>query len=176
MLTPVENNAFNELARQLAARLDSENGNTRRDHRGTPSAPETVIGQPAAPDAPEAVSDQPDWLVHPEPPARGETRRDRTLLDLLPVGVLIYRLDRLLYANPAFLDADGLSEPSRAGASRRSRRALCRARRLHRQQHIGHRHAGDDFRDPGFAGTRAAHRRPTRGCTRSHGTTIPRWP
>jgi len=25
------------------------------------------------------------------------------LLDLLPVGVLIYRLDRLLYANPAFL-------------------------------------------------------------------------
>ena len=25
------------------------------------------------------------------------------LLDLVPVGVLIYRLDRLLYANPAFL-------------------------------------------------------------------------
>ncbi|MDA9473248.1 histidine kinase, partial [Bradyrhizobium sp. CCBAU 65884] len=28
---------------------------------------------------------------------------DRTLLDLLPTGILIYRLDRLLYANPAFL-------------------------------------------------------------------------
>src|SRR6185312_11586622 len=39
----------------------------------------------------------------PEPPARGETARDKALLDLLPVGILIYRLDRLLYANPAFL-------------------------------------------------------------------------
>ena len=29
------------------------------------------------------------------------------LLDLLPVGVLIYRLDRLLYANPAFLERMG---------------------------------------------------------------------
>ncbi len=49
------------------------------------------------------VSEQPSWLALPEPPARAESRRDRTLLDLLPVGVLIYRLDRLLYANPAFL-------------------------------------------------------------------------
>src|SRR5205807_4328399 len=38
-----------------------------------------------------------------EAPARGEARRDRMLLDLVPVGVLIYRLDRLLYANRAFL-------------------------------------------------------------------------
>jgi PAS domain S-box-containing protein len=29
--------------------------------------------------------------------------RDKVLLDLMPVGVLIYRLDRLLFANPAFL-------------------------------------------------------------------------
>ena len=68
----------------------------------------------------------------PEPPARGEARRDKALLDLLPVGILIYRLDRLLYANPAFLDADGLSEPARAGGCRRPRCALCRARRLER--------------------------------------------
>src|SRR5581483_5894439 len=39
----------------------------------------------------------------PEPPARADSKRDRALLDLLPTGVLIYRLDRLLYANPAFL-------------------------------------------------------------------------
>jgi PAS domain S-box-containing protein len=98
-LTPVENSAFNELARQLSARLDNENG--------------AAAAAPASAETPEAVieparekidaNEQPGWLAQPEPPARGETRRDRTLLDLLPVGVLIYRLDRLVYANPAFL-------------------------------------------------------------------------
>jgi PAS domain S-box-containing protein len=43
----------------------------------------------------------------PEQPARGDSGRDRMLLDLLPTGVLIYRLDRLLYANPAFLERMG---------------------------------------------------------------------
>ena len=100
----------------------------------------------AASEPPHAPS--PNGWRRPEPPARGEGRRDKALLDLLPVGVLIYRLDRLLYANPAFLDADGLSEPARAGGCRRSRRALCRARRIERLQHFGHRHAGDDFRKP----------------------------
>ena len=105
VLTPVENNAFNELARQLSARLESENGTS-----GTSSAsstPEAVVEPPAAVEIPAKSSEQPSWLARPEPPARGETRRDRTLLDLLPVGVLIYRLDRLLYANPAFLTRMG---------------------------------------------------------------------
>jgi PAS domain S-box-containing protein len=105
-LTPVENSAFDELARQLSARLDSENGAAAATP-ATSDAPETIVEQPAAPETPEQVSEAPDWLAHPEPPARGETRRDRTLLDLLPVGVLIYRLDRLLYANPAFLERMG---------------------------------------------------------------------
>ncbi len=99
-LTPVENSAFNELARQLSARLESENG------------------APAASTAPETVVEPPNWLTRPEPPARGEARRDRMLLDLLPVGVLIYRLDRLLYANPAFLARMGfpsLHELEQAG-------------------------------------------------------------
>ena len=106
VLTPVENSAFNELARQLSARLDSENGAAD----ATPvtfDAPDAVVEQPAAPETPEPVGEQPGWLAQPEPPARGETRRDKTLLDLLPVGVLIYRLDRLLYANPAFLERMG---------------------------------------------------------------------
>jgi len=51
----------------------------------------------------EAALAPPEWLAPPEPPARGEAARDKALLDLLPVGILIYRLDRLLYANPAFL-------------------------------------------------------------------------
>jgi PAS domain S-box-containing protein len=50
---------------------------------------------------------QPGWLSPAEPPAQGEMQRDKTLFDLLPVGVLIYRLDRLLYANRAFLDRIG---------------------------------------------------------------------
>jgi PAS domain S-box-containing protein len=101
-LTPVENSAFNELARQLAARLDTDNGNTEATPRA-PNAPDAVIEPQPAPATIEPAGEQPDWLAHPEPPARGETRRDKLLLDLMPVGVLIYRLDRLLYANTAFL-------------------------------------------------------------------------
>ena len=106
VLTPVENHAFDELARQLSARLD--NGHA-------PEAPLTgeVKEQPAEPaaqtaaDAPRETPPSPEWLEEPEPPARGELQRDRTLIDLLPTGVLIYRLDRLLYANPAFLTRIG---------------------------------------------------------------------
>jgi len=104
-LTPVENSAFNELARQLSARLDSENG-TSAATPVTSDAPEAVVDEPAAPQTP-GIGEQPGWLAHPEPPALGEARRDKTLLDLLPIGVLIYRLDRLLYANPAFLERMG---------------------------------------------------------------------
>ena len=44
----------------------------------------------------------------PEPPRSSETSQDqRPILDRLPVGVLVYRLDRLIYANRAFLDWTG---------------------------------------------------------------------
>ena len=101
-LTPVENSAFDELARQLSARLDTENGNEARTPPAKPSStrwPHRRCAKPAP--AP------PEWLAPPEPPARGEAARDKALLDLLPVGILIYRLDRLLYANPAFLTQMG---------------------------------------------------------------------
>ena len=98
VLTPVESSAFNELARQLSARLESENSAAAMP--GLSGATDDKVEPPAAPEQP---AEAPEWLAQPEPPARGETRRDRALLDLLPAGVLIYRLDRLLYANPAFL-------------------------------------------------------------------------
>jgi PAS domain S-box-containing protein len=104
-LTPVENSAFNELARQLSARLENETA--AHSETPVPSDPEAIVEQPAAPDASNAINDRPDWLSQPEPPPRGETARDKTLLDLVPTGVLIYRLDRLLYANPAFLSCAG---------------------------------------------------------------------
>src|SRR6185295_15304298 len=96
-LTPVENNAFDELARQLSARLDTENGNEAH------ADGETIFDPLAPPTLREPAPAPPEWLAPSEPPARGEAARDKALLDLLPVGILIYRLDRLLYANPAFL-------------------------------------------------------------------------
>ncbi|MCP3473611.1 PAS domain-containing sensor histidine kinase [Bradyrhizobium sp. CCGUVB1N3] len=102
-LTPVENSAFNELARQLSERLERE-----RDAAAASIEPQettqATIEEPPAPPAEERPRELAEWLVtEPEPPPRGEALRDRMLLDLVPTGILIYRLDRLLYANPAFL-------------------------------------------------------------------------
>jgi PAS domain S-box-containing protein len=105
VLTPVENGAFNELARQLSARLEGEN--TTRD-AAEPSEPSNTTEAPHAEAVmPEAAVQPPSWLAEPEPPARSESKRDKTLLDLLPSGVMIYRLDRLLYANRVFLEHMG---------------------------------------------------------------------
>ncbi len=103
VLTPVENSAFNELARQLSERLERE-----RDAAEVFVAPQemaqTVVEEPPASAPIEATPHAPvEWLTEPEPAPRGDSRRDRALLDLMPTGILIYRLDRLLYANPAFL-------------------------------------------------------------------------
>jgi PAS domain S-box-containing protein len=105
VLTPVENSAFDELARQLSARLETENG---APETSEPSeAPQTVAAPPVQVETTEPPAPAPTWLAEPEPPARGESKRDKMLLDLLPTGVMIYRLDRLLYANPAFLERMG---------------------------------------------------------------------
>ncbi|MHC2467948.1 PAS domain S-box-containing protein [Bradyrhizobium embrapense] len=117
-LTPVENNAFNELARQLSARLENEAGLTATTNGSATTeavAAALPVGEPPQQaEAPphretaaqlETPADAPKagWLAATEPAPRGESRRDRALLDLVPVGILIYRLDRLLYANHAFL-------------------------------------------------------------------------
>ncbi|WP_338692234.1 PAS domain-containing protein [Bradyrhizobium sp. 26S5] len=119
-LTPVENNAFNELARQLSARLESEAGLTATTNESAAAEPvpeepdpteppqeatpqQETVAQQAPPTDPQKAS----WLAAAEPAPRADSRRDRALLDLLPVGILIYRLDRLLYANHAFLTRVG---------------------------------------------------------------------
>jgi len=113
-LTPVENNAFNELARQLSARLESETGMlSPLPSEVGDDAPAQLnfadgrdpASEPPADDRPAA--EWPQWLNEPAPPPRGGASRDKALLDLMPLGVLIYRLDRLLYANRAFLDHMG---------------------------------------------------------------------
>ncbi|QUS41569.1 PAS domain-containing protein [Tardiphaga alba] len=93
-LTPVENSAFNELARRLSARLESE---TVLIATPPDEVPAIDAGEQDQQDPPAT------WLASPPSAPRGEMLRDRMLLDLMPVGVMIYRLDRLLYANPAFL-------------------------------------------------------------------------
>jgi PAS domain S-box-containing protein len=107
VLTAVENNAFDELARQLSARLQSEG--TLSSAAASSHPLEIAAAHPALSQT-RAATEQPGWLVQPEPPPRGQAQRDRTLLDLLPVGVLIYRLDRLVYANAAFLKRMGFAD------------------------------------------------------------------
>ncbi|MFK4510387.1 PAS domain-containing protein [Bradyrhizobium daqingense] len=104
-LTPVENSAFNELARQLSERLERDRETIAADSVEPPAG--EITSELPAPEAeapePEPQQAAAEWLAEPAPPARAAPTRDRALLDLVPTGILIYRLDRLLYANPAFL-------------------------------------------------------------------------
>ena len=95
-LSPVERNAFRELAQELTARL-----------RG-PGAESATAGQAAiAPDEAtnpinvvNVVAAEP--LRPAPPPDAGEA-----LLDRVPAGVLVYRNDALLFANRHFLELSG---------------------------------------------------------------------
>ena len=108
VLTPVENSAFHELARQLSARLENENGAPRR-RRQPRIRPKRSSNRRHRRRPPRSIEPA-GWLAQPEPPPHGHTKRDRMLLDLVPVGVLIYRLDRLVYANGAFLQRMGYAD------------------------------------------------------------------
>ncbi len=117
-LSPVERSAFRELAQELTARLQ---GGRQAD------APET--GAPAvAPAEPETPVSEP-----PAPPAF-----ESVLLERIPLGVLIYRQDTLLYANRYFLELSGYRESRRADRCRRVARAVRRA---------GARHSRAKWRD-----------------------------
>ena len=123
-LSPVERRAFRELAQELNARL-----------RGTPEAPAAaepgVDGALAeAPKPPEQDAESPAALpssgVPPlrtdeaESPVAAETVAtavaqpaagiDPSLLDRLPIGILIYRHDALLHANRHFLETTGYDD------------------------------------------------------------------
>ena len=68
VLTPVENSAFNELARQLSARLENENGAPAATPAST--AAEPVVAPQTAPETFAKVVEPPNWLTRPEPPGR----------------------------------------------------------------------------------------------------------
>jgi PAS domain S-box-containing protein len=100
-LTPVERRAFSELATRLTARL-----------RGPKDKPEPV--EEAAPTNAEKSSER--RTAQPAEPRPQRTAAptlaadQRPILDRLPIGVLVYRLDKLIYANRAFLDWTGYDQ------------------------------------------------------------------
>jgi PAS domain S-box-containing protein len=113
-LSAVENHAFDEIARRLSARLDQ----ARIDESAADDASDDDVFDAAADPQNQPPGDAAaPWLGGAELPS-GDSAHDKPLLDRVPVGVLIYRLDRLLYANAAFLARTGfptLSDLSEAG-------------------------------------------------------------
>jgi PAS domain S-box-containing protein len=88
-LSPGEHNAFRELSRQLAARLQL-------------SEPVRDRGAIAA------LSAEPKR--YPQPDHQTPAVNDPTLLDRLPIGVLVYRYDELVFANRSFLTMTGYAD------------------------------------------------------------------
>jgi PAS domain S-box-containing protein len=103
-LTPGEHSAFEELARELNARLKKS------------------IGKSTDVPTPDDFDIEPQRFIEPqvaaptEPPkparngdAARETNEGRPILDRLPIGILVYRLNSLIYANRSFLEWTGYS-------------------------------------------------------------------
>ncbi|MEH2512080.1 PAS domain S-box-containing protein [Nitrobacteraceae bacterium AZCC 1564] len=104
-LTPGESSAFDELARRLSARLEGASEPADVVEPAPPPPPDTSV----QPEAEPVLATEPSVaFLQPEPPSpRADAMQDSQFLDRLPVGVLVYRLDRLIYCNRAFLDATG---------------------------------------------------------------------
>jgi PAS domain S-box-containing protein len=92
-LSPGERSAFEELARELSGRLKQSAGKAVAG-----PAPDD-FGFESPPAAPPRVARNGD--------AARDTGEGRPILDRLPVGILVYRLNTLIYANRAFLDWTG---------------------------------------------------------------------
>lgn len=106
-LTPVENNAFHELARQLSARLESETSETETASPDRDDAVEKIDIPTKLESEHDVASDD---LQQPSASPHSDSARDTQLLDLMPSGVLVYRLERLLYVNRAFLTRVGFHD------------------------------------------------------------------
>ena len=111
-LTPVERNAFSELANRLTARLRGPKDKPEQLEDGAPAAaeppkPEISAAKPMA--APREREPR-DESQENRRPLRTPAADQRPILDRLPIGVLVYRLDKLIYANRAFLDWTGYDQ------------------------------------------------------------------
>ena len=111
-LSPVERKAFSELASRLTARLRGGRDAIQNETEAAVPSPAAEPQPPEMPRAlPPAAAPVERAAPRPEPAAapRAEVAASdqRPILDRLPVGVLVYRLDKLIYANRAFLDWTG---------------------------------------------------------------------
>jgi signal transduction histidine kinase len=108
-LSPVERSAFRELAQELTARLRRGNEAALAES-GTGGLPAEGEASPTEPAAAHAAPVQAaDVGAQHEDAAKqqGLAAFEPVLLDRIPVGVLIYRHDTLLYANRHFLELSG---------------------------------------------------------------------
>jgi PAS domain S-box-containing protein len=92
-LTSKEHSAFQELARELSERLRKTSG---KSSAPVPLERAEPVATPV--EAPQATPRQARDMLE-----------DRSIFDRLPTGILIYRLNSLVYANRAFLDWTGYS-------------------------------------------------------------------
>jgi PAS domain S-box-containing protein len=100
-LSPGEHSAFEELARELNARLKKSIGQA-----GTATTPDDFDVEPEAFIPPAPPPAEPPKATRNADAAR-DTYESRPILDRLPIGILVYRLNNLIYANRAFLDWTG---------------------------------------------------------------------
>lgn len=107
-LNPAERSAFRDLGSRLASRLRGadevargliEKGDPRED---PPYIPPAMIGVPQA-----QVQTETHALAVPVVDDGDGLAAQRSILDTLPVGLLIYRGSDFIYANPAFLRFSG---------------------------------------------------------------------
>jgi PAS domain S-box-containing protein len=98
-LSASEHSAFQQLAHELTERLKKTSGKSGSGDVPDDSGPE--IAPPPASAPPRAARNG---------DAGRDTHEGRPILDRLPVGILVYRLNSLIYANRAFLDWTGYSE------------------------------------------------------------------
>jgi len=108
-LSPVERNAFRELAQELTARLRGTQEETAVVTNERPATTEVSAAGGIAAAAAQVAADIPPipaeapGAAPPQPPPIA----DHVLLDRVPAGVLVYRNDALVYANRHFLEWSG---------------------------------------------------------------------
>ena len=107
-LTATEHVAFQELGHELSERLKKAAGSIKNADKqtATEATDDPSAGEISAPTAlpantPPRVTRNGDTIA--------DTEEARPILDRLPAGVLVYRLNNLIYANRAFLAWTGYS-------------------------------------------------------------------
>jgi PAS domain S-box-containing protein len=106
-LSPGEHSAFRELARQLTARLQEGDAPRTFDDIRERSGALSAVAEPEAAIMAAERAERPGASIFDD---RRVEHDDHALLKRLPVGILIYRFEELLFANRAFLAMAGYGD------------------------------------------------------------------